>query len=65
MKATKIIGVLFIVIGLVFTILGTVKCITTFMGKEERIYTTSHIIRIDEQETGDLNFLLIIQLMLS
>ena len=56
MKATKIIGVLFIVIGLVFTILGTVKCILTFTGKEERIYTTAHIVRIDEQETGDPEF---------
>ena len=56
MKATKIIGVLFIVIGLVFSILGTVKCILTFTGKEERIYTTAHIVRIDEKETGDPEF---------
>ena len=53
MKATKIIGVLFIVIGLVFSILGIIKYFTE---KDERIYTTAHIVRIDEQETGDPEF---------
>ncbi len=56
MKATKVIGVLFIVIGLVFTILGTFKYILTFTEKEERIYTTAHIVRIDERETGEPEF---------
>lgn len=55
-KATKIIGVLFIVIGLVFTILGTFKYSITFTEKEERIYTTAHIVRIDERETADPEF---------
>ena len=53
MKASKIIGVLFIVIGLVFSILGIIKYFTE---KDERIYTTAHIVRIDEQETGDPEF---------
>lgn len=56
LKATKVIGVLFIVIGLVFTIVGTIKYILPFTEKDERIYTTAHIVRIDERETGDPEF---------
>lgn len=56
LKATKVIGVLFIVIGLVFTIIGTFKYIHTFTEKEDRIYTIAHIVRIDERKTGDSEF---------
>jgi len=55
-KATKVIGVLFIVIGLVFAILGSIRFILTFAEKDDRIYTTAHIVRIDERETGDPEF---------
>ena len=56
MKATKIVGILFLVTGLLFTILGSIKCITALMTTDERIYTTAHIVRIDERETGNPEF---------
>ena len=56
MKTTKIVGILFLVTGLLFTILGSIKYITALMTTDERIYTTAHIVRIDERETGDPEF---------
>ena len=55
MKIAKVVGILFIVIGFVFAFLGIIKY--AFKIKEDgRIYTTAHIIRIDERETGDPEF---------
>lgn len=53
MKTTKVIGALFIVVGLLFAILGTIKYAAALMEKENRIYTTATIVRIDKQKTGD------------
>lgn len=56
MKAKKVIGALFLAIGLVFAILGTIKYMITFTETEEQIYTTARIVRIDEEKTGDPEF---------
>ena len=55
MKIEKVVGILFIVIGFVFAFLGIIKCAFTIK-EDGRIYTTAHIIRIDERETGDPEF---------
>ena len=41
------------IIGIVFLILGTIECITSFQKREERIYTTATIVNIEEYKTGD------------
>lgn len=56
MKVTKAIGALFILIGLSFAIFGTAKYISILTEKDERIYTNAHIVRIEDQETGDPEF---------
>ncbi|MBQ6832329.1 MAG: hypothetical protein IJO28_06800 [Oscillospiraceae bacterium] len=56
MKVTKAIGALFILIGLSFAIFGIAKYISILTEKDERIYTTAKIVRIEDQETGDPEF---------
>ncbi len=56
MKLTKIIGTLFIVVGLLFAVFGTIKYVTSFVEKDNYIYTTAQIVKIDKQETGDPEF---------
>lgn len=56
MKIEKTIGILFIVTGLLFAILGTIECIIAFTEKDDYVYTTARIVRIDERETGDPEF---------
>ena len=56
MKAAKIVGIVFLITGLLFAILGSIKYFVSFMAADERIYATAHIIRIDERKTGDPEF---------
>ena len=56
MKAAKVVGIFFLVFGLLFAILGSIKYIVAFKATDERIYATAHIVRIDERETGDPEF---------
>ena len=56
MKAAKVVGIFFLVFGLLFAILGSIKYIVAFKATDERIYATAHIVRIDEQKTGDPEF---------
>ena len=56
MKAAKIVGIVFLMTGLLFVIIGSIKCIVEFKTTDERIYATAHIVRIDERETGDPEF---------
>ena len=56
MKATKVIGSLFIVLGMLFAILGTIEYVIALTEKDDRIYTTATIVKIDKQETGDPEF---------
>lgn len=53
MKKTMIVGLLFIFVGLLFLITGTAQCITTLSEKDDRIYTTATITRIEEYKTND------------
>ena len=53
MKAEKIVGFIFIVSGLFFTIAGIISGLTSFAQKDDRIYTIAHIVRIEEKETND------------
>ena len=56
MKAAKIVGIVFLITGLLFAILGSIKYIASSMATDERIYATAHIVRIDERKTGDPEF---------
>ena len=56
MKVAKIFGVLFIVIGLLFAILGAISYMVFLAEKDELIYTNAQIVRIDERKTGDPEF---------
>ena len=56
MKAAKIVGIVFLITGLLFAILGSIKYIASSMVTDERIYATAHIVRIDERKTGDPEF---------
>ena len=56
MKVAKVVGIFFLVFGLLFAILGSIKYIVAFKATDERIYATTHIVRIDERETGDPEF---------
>ena len=56
MKAKKVVGTLFLLTGLLFAIIGSIKYIVEFNANNERIYATAHIVRIDERETGDPEF---------
>ena len=53
MKLRKVAGILFIVVGISFVILGLIKYIISFTKKEDCVYTTANIVKIDERETGD------------
>ena len=53
MKLRKVAGILFIVVGISFVILGLIKYIILFTEKEDCVYTTANIVKIDERETGD------------
>ncbi len=56
MKTAKVVGTMFLVIGLLFAIIGSIKYILAFTEKDDRIYTTARIVRIDEHKTGDPEF---------
>ena len=56
MKGAKIVGIVFIITGLLFAILGSINYIASSMATDERIYVTAHIVRIDERKTGDPEF---------
>lgn len=56
MKAAKIVGIIFLTIGLFFAILGSIKYIASSIATDERIYATAHIVKIDERKTGDPEF---------
>ena len=56
MKAAKIVGIIFLIIGLLFAFLGSIKYITSSIATDERIYATAHIVKIDERKTGDPEF---------
>ena len=56
MKAAKVVGAVFLVVGLLFAIIGSINYILTFTETDERIYTTARIVRIDERKTGDPKF---------
>ena len=56
MKHFKIIGMLFAIVGIVFCVLGSIECIFELQEKEARIYTIGKIIKIEEYDTGDLEF---------
>lgn len=56
MKAAKIVGIVFLITGLLFAILGAIKYIVSSMATDERIYAAAHIVRIDERKTGDPEF---------
>lgn len=53
MKSLKVVGLFFIILGLILFIAGIIKCITTFSKTDERIYTTATIVNIEEYETND------------
>ena len=56
MKAAKIVGIVFLITGLLFALLGSIKYIASSMATDERIYVTAHIVRIVERKTGDPEF---------
>ena len=53
MKAKRIVGVVFLAVGLLFVLLGAVAYGRSFQAAAERIHTTGRILRIEERETGD------------
>lgn len=53
MKAAKAIGILFIVSGMLFALLGTITYVVISTEKDDCIYTTARIVRIDQKATGD------------
>ena len=56
MKAVKVVGIVFLMTGLLFAIIGSIKYIMELNATDQRIYATAHIVRIDERETGDPEF---------
>lgn len=56
MRAAKVVGVIFLLMGLLFAIIGAIKYIISFTEADERIYATAYIVRIDERQTGDPEF---------
>ena len=50
MKIEKLIGIIFIVFGLIFAIWGAIDYIGAFTNADDRIYTTATIIKIEEKE---------------
>ena len=56
MKVAKIVGIVFLITGFLFAILGSIRYIASFKATDNRIYATAHIVRIDERETGDPEF---------
>ena len=56
MKSAKIVGIIFVVFGILFAIVGTVAGIVRLIEKDDCKYATAHIIKIDEKKTGDPEF---------
>ena len=56
MKSTKIVGVVFVIFGILFAILGAAEGIVRLMEKDDCKYATAHIVKIDEKKTGDSEF---------
>ena len=52
MKAAKIVGIIFVVFGTLFAILGTVAGIVRLIEKDDCKYATAQIIKIDEKDRG-------------
>ena len=53
MKALKCMGLFFVIIGILFAVIGSIKYITVLNDIENRVYTTATIVKIDEYLTGD------------
>lgn len=49
----KIIGIAFVVVGMFFAAVGAIQYVVELTQKDERIYTTAEIVRIDERKTND------------
>ena len=53
MKIEKIIGIIFLAVGLLFTIWGSIEYVASVTNENKRIYTTATIVEIEEKETKD------------
>ena len=49
----KIVGIVFVVVGMFFAAVGAIQYVVELSEKDERIYTTAEIVRIDERKTND------------
>ena len=56
MKSAKIVGIVFVVCGILFAIIGTVAGTVHLMEKDDCKYATAYIVKIDEKKTGDPEF---------
>ena len=56
MKSAKFVGIVFVVCGILFAIIGTVAGIVHLMEKDDCKYATAYIVKIDEKKTGDPEF---------
>ena len=56
MKSIRIVGVAFVIIGLLFAAIGCFACVKEQTEKDARIYTTARIVRIEERSTNDPDF---------
>ena len=56
MKLAKIVGIAFVVCGILFAIIGTVAGIVHLIEKNDCEYATAYIVKIDEKKTGDPEF---------
>ena len=56
MKSVKIVGIIFVVFGILFAIIGTVAGIIRLMEKDDSKYTTAYFVKIDEKKTVDPEF---------
>ena len=56
MKSAKIVGIVFVVFGILFAIIGTIAGIVHLMEKDDCKYATAYIVKIDEKKTGNPEF---------
>ena len=56
MKSAKIVGVVFVIFGVLFAILGAAEGIVQLIEKDDCKYATAYIVKIDEKKTGDSEF---------
>jgi hypothetical protein len=55
-KSAKIVGIVFVVFGILFAIIGTIAGIVHLMEKDDCKYATAYIVKIDEKKTGNPEF---------